>query len=1508
VVVGKRVQAIALATTLMVASLAGTLERAVPAKAASVAFVSLSPCAPAYSATNSVSCTIWGYGFTDGTAVTIVANVPNSSNNANHPAGSAGAGVHGDNLESATDAAAEANEVVVTANASGSGILAATTIALPAGTMPGAYAVSVSDTAGDTVDFAGGSTFTITGTASSNLYVVGSARVQLGGVVVLGAAGIPSNDVLSFALAGAMGAAAGTGSVAPLQVLACDGTPTSPHQSSCTAPFFDDGATGSVFATVQLSAASGAALLSTLVEDQIWAIRMTDSTTAGHDAVVPITVDHSLPTLSAASPNVAAGGMAEFSGSGFGANSIVYFYAVQMGSDCTLATPGQGGVPAGSIAGEPAYTSSCFLGTAVASNTGTFGYASLTLPQWLEAGNAVVLAEDIGPSVSVEAGKRLNEGTFVNLVISSDVVSTANLTLSPAIAAIGQTVTYTVSGATAGNVLTLYVGDNSNSNSSGCAGADHEIVAAAIANFVGGATGTFTVPAGACTEVPISHGGSAFNAASSVTVTTSNTGAVSDPTSSLSIPATAIGGAVSGSTVSITGTGYMSGESVSIAFAPTEGATGTTVIAGVLGAQADGSVSGTVPLSSSLTPGSFSVQATGMSSGFVAQGTVSPYITLTPAWQAPGGTVTVSGYGFAGGSGVTLAAPALGVDHVLTANASGSFAYVFTVPPSTAIGNYTIQATDGNALAVATLAVATSAVTISPTLAAIGQTVSYTVSGAISGNIVTLYLGNNSNSNSSGCATATQFALAVGLANSSGTSTGTFIVPWNACTEVPTVENGTALNAASSVTVTALGTGATVAPTTALAIPATAISANVAGTTAAIAGSGFQSGEAVDVSFVASQGLTSPVLAGSITAAADGTLSGSVPVPGTLAPGTYFVLGAGQTSGFTADGAVGFPLLGVLSCSAGVTVLPGQILSISGSAFAASTGGVLSINTAPAAVGPEAFAVDASGAISTTVTIPTGSTAGEYTLTVSAQLAGVAGTQIRTCPINVITPARVVASSATSGYLGATTLITGTGFAPGEPVDIALQFRNGMTVPGFPVRVTASSTGTISTTLTVSSPLVTLVPGTYNIVVSGEQTGDPQSMPFTVLAAWAVQAVTVTDLSGGGFAVTFTTSGPTTAWLAYGSSAGTLSSVAYDDRDGGGPALTASSVHRITLSGLIAGQTYYFEPVVGGSVQAGPGGQPYSQAVPVLAGQLPTPAQVIGTVVLSDSSQPLSGTVLLSGYWSNANGSQSAPLSVLNVTAFGQGYNYDFGTSIPLTQDGSAYFTLGAKSVFHVSGAGDQSGQLGSGGPVSATVAKSGATTLPSFRISLAVSVTYTVQRGWNLLSLPLSPTTPLSASTLLAGLLAQTGGNYAEIDGFTNGQWAPSYFQEVRPTPLTGGSDYTLALGQGYALYSDMSGTVAFSGVPASAQTVSLARGWNLVGFPDAVTATTPLSASAILSGLLGQTGGNYAELDGFTNGAWAPSSFQEVSPSVVSPSDYSVVAGQGYALYTDIAGDRPL
>jgi len=446
---------------------------------------------------------------------------------------------------------------------------------------------------------------------------------------------------------------------------------------------------------------------------------------------------------------------------------------------------------------------------------------------------------------------------------------------------------------------------------------------------------------------------------------------------------------------------------------------------------------------------------------------------------------------------------------------------------------------------------------------------------------------------------------------------------------------------------------------------------------------------------------------------------------------------------------------------------------------------------------------------------------------------------------------------------------------------------------------TNTATPTITATPT-STPTNTATP-TSTSTSTPTNTATPTSTPIPVAAS-----VQVTDLSTSGFAVAFTTNQLSTASLVYGTSAGALTSTAYDDRDGAGPVATNSTVHRFTLSGLTGGTTYYFEPVIGGAAQPAPGGGAYRQTIPVLTDLPPMPRQVAGSVLLQDGSVPLSGTVLLTGYWVNPNGVQSAPLSALSQGADSQNRDYSFAATVPLNQGGDGYFPLTVgSSVFNVSGAGDESGQLGHGGPIAAMLA-SPVTLVPSFQLSLATSVTYNVQPGWNLFSLPLAPSAPVSASGLLASLLSQTGGKYAEIDGFVAGHWSPIYLNDVSDG-IVSRTDFTLQLGRGYALYSDKAGSIIISGVPAGAQNVSLAAGWSLVGFADAYGSNPP-KASAVLAGLLGQTHGSYAELDGFSNGQWGPTYFNDLKDGLTGTTDFAVAAGQGYMLYTDVASTLAL
>jgi inosine-uridine nucleoside N-ribohydrolase len=173
------------------------------------------------------------------------------------------------------------------------------------------------------------------------------------------------------------------------------------------------------------------------------------------------------------------------------------------------------------------------------------------------------------------------------------------------------------------------------------------------------------------------------------------------------------------------------------------------------------------------------------------------------------------------------------------------------------------------------------------------------------------------------------------------------------------------------------------------------------------------------------------------------------------------------------------------------------------------------------------------------------------------------------------------------------------------------------------------------------------------------------------------------------------------------------------------------------------------------------------------------------------------------------------------------------------------------------------------------------------------------VQPGWNLVSLPLSPTVPLFASALLTTLLNQTQGQYAEVAGFEGGQWTSSVYID-RKDGLASAGDFTLQFGHSYALYSDKAGGITFTGTMAAAPPLSVSPGWNLVGFP--VSADDAPKAYDILATLPDQTRTRYAEIDGYAHGQWSPSVFDDpVGSTGLGGTNFTMQPGQSYALFTD-------
>ena len=122
---------------------------------------------------------------------------------------------------------------------------------------------------------------------------------------------------------------------------------------------------------------------------------------------------------------------------------------------------------------------------------------------------------------------------------------------------------------------------------------------------------------------------------------------------------------------------------------------------------------------------------------------------------------------------------------------------------------------------------------------------------------------------------------------------------------------------------------------------------------------------------------------------------------------------------------------------------------------------------------------------------------------------------------------------------------------------------------------------------------------------------------------------------------------------------------------------------------------------------------------------------------------------------------------------------------------------------------------------------------------------------------------------------LAPEHGRYIRRDREDGGgQWSQTRYDDLSGGLGHGGTltDFTLAVGQGYALYSDRSGSVPIEGGTASSQQWSLQAGWNLVGLP---LGANPASAYGLLDTLLGKTGGSFAEIDALAGGsvdAWRP------------------------------------
>jgi hypothetical protein len=296
-----------------------------------------------------------------------------------------------------------------------------------------------------------------------------------------------------------------------------------------------------------------------------------------------------------------------------------------------------------------------------------------------------------------------------------------------------------------------------------------------------------------------------------------------------------------------------------------------------------------------------------------------------------------------------------------------------------------------------------------------------------------------------------------------------------------------------------------------IALVASAQSASI-GTRIVVAGGGFLAGEPITVALQYTgsglAGANIPGTAIAVTADPMGSFTIGYTVASTvnaLVPGSYYLSAGDTQTGFFA--AMQFDVTApqpvnnsVLTCPT-TPLLAGQQFQISGTNFAAGTGGTLAVNFNPTPVSmPISIRVD--GTFYALPIVPLDATPGAYTVLVTASVPGFGQPQQATCSLTVIANAINLMVSASSGPIGSTVVVTATGFAAAEPVRIALQYTSvglaGTNIAGTVLDVTADGYGTISTIYTVASSVHALVPGSYNLYVGDWQRGYFKTVPFVV--------------------------------------------------------------------------------------------------------------------------------------------------------------------------------------------------------------------------------------------------------------------------------------------------------------------------------------------------------------------------------------------------------------------------
>lgn len=231
----------------------------------------------------------------------------------------------------------------------------------------------------------------------------------------------------------------------------------------------------------------------------------------------------------------------------------------------------------------------------------------------------------------------------------------------------------------------------------------------------------------------------------------------------------------------------------------------------------------------------------------------------------------------------------------------------------------------------------------------------------------------------------------------------------------------------------------------------------------------------------------------SSTANTGGSFSVSFVVP-TLGPGQYTVAATGQTSGASATTS-----FTITSTNTAVSLSPAQgppntSVTATGTGFEA--GETVQVVFNGTAVG--SATVGTNGGFSATFTVPN-LAAGQYTVTATGQTSR--GSATATFTING--SAASLSLSASQGPPGTGVTASGTGFTPGETIQITV---NGASLG----TAQADQNGNFTTSVQVPN----VAPGQYVVTATGQTSGASASASFVVTGAGATATPTVTATPG----------------------------------------------------------------------------------------------------------------------------------------------------------------------------------------------------------------------------------------------------------------------------------------------------------------------------------------------------------------------------------------------------------